>query len=87
MLYKLTQMKTIQVTELWNTGRFILTDNEYQNPQVFAELRKYDNIVIDNQHLKKCTMCEAIIDNSLVMLCKNTVQHPQGGIIHIIEVV
>jgi hypothetical protein len=77
-------MRTIQVTELFNTGRFILTESEFQNPQVFAELKKYDNIILGDKFGP--TMIQALIDNSIVMLCKNTIQHPQGGIIHIIEV-
>lgn len=77
-------MKTLQITELFNTGRYILTEDEFHNPQSFTELKKYDNIILGDKFSPD--MIEAIVDNSIVMLSKNTVQHPQGGTMHIIEV-
>ena len=84
---KLIIMKA-QITELWNTGREIITtvsensENEgFERVSCLADLSQYENVIYDRKEKT------AMIDNNLVSVSFRKVQHPSGGgSLYVVEV-
>lgn len=67
-------MKAI-ISELWNTGREIITTENEDHETIcgFSDFKQFENVVID----KKAKL--VMIDNYLVSVAFRKVQHPSGG--------
>lgn len=84
---KRNKMKTVTISELWETGRQILTinDGEFDRPQTMADLNKFNNVLV-GERIEQRGPYEVIIDNNIYLISPTTVKHPQGGTMHILEV-
>jgi hypothetical protein len=76
-----------QITELWDTGREILTycdGNSSTRPQTISELKKCENVLVEKSISGYYT---AIINNTCCMIIPRKAQHPSGGgTIYFIEI-
>jgi hypothetical protein len=80
-------MKKLTISELWNTGRELLTyeNSETERPQSFSELKKCEGVLIGDS-LWSNKAKEVLINDRLYVIESATVSHPMGGKMQILEV-
>ena len=82
-------MKAI-IRELWNTGiDIITTENDSNEIQSFADLRKCENVLVGKKEkgVPSYMPTEVMIDDEIVYVSFRTVSHPTGcGKLRICEI-
>jgi len=75
-----------EIKELWDSGReFIGYEGTHtERPQTIADLKKCENVLIDNREPGGYYTC--MVDNSLYTIKLMKAQHPYGGTIYFYEI-
>jgi len=82
-------MKAI-ISELWNTGiEIITTENDSNEIQSFADLRKCENVLVGKKgkSIPSYMPTEVMIDDQIIYVSFRNVSHPTGcGKLRICEI-
>jgi len=78
------------INYLFNTSREIISfdNSEFERPQNFRDLKKCDNVIVGDKidEDSRCKTREVLIDDRIVFVMPNIVNHPCGGLMNVLEI-